>query len=173
MHCKFRGQFPPTGFTLIEILVTIVVIGIAAVAVMGVFTSTVSNSAAPLIQQQAISIAEAYIEEIQLKQFCHDAPPPMTAPTQPPPGCPSETGGAEAGETRDTYNDVQDYSDASVDGVVRDQNGTAIAGLGDYSVTVDVTTAALDSIADALRIDVSVNHPAIEPIMLSTFRTNY
>ena len=176
MHSKQNIFRRKSGFTLIEILVTIVVIGIAAVAIMGVFSSTIRSSASPLIQQQAVAIAEAYLEEIQLKQFCHDAPPPLVAvPQVPLPSCPSESGGAEAGETRITFNDVQDYNDASVDGTVRDQNANAIAGLSDYSVSVSVTAAPLGVIAssDALRIDVQVDHPAIDPITVSSFRTNY
>ena len=85
------------GFTLLEVLVTIIVIGVAATALMGVFTSTVATSANPMIQQQAIAIAEAYQEEIQLKSF--------SDPTQ------IETGGDEAGESRANYDDVQDYDD--------------------------------------------------------------
>ncbi len=178
MCCNRQQVCSELGFTLLEVLVTIVVVGIAAAAILGVFTSTVSRSADPLIQQQAIAVAEAYLEEIQLKQFCHDSPPPMNAP--PPqilPTCPSETGSAEGAETRAVFNDVQDYNDPSVDGVPADQNGVAIAGLANYQVTVTVAAAELGSInqssGNALRIDVTVNHPAIDPITLSGFRTNY
>ena len=110
-----------------------------------------------------IEDAEAYMEEIQLKNF--------SDPTQ------VETGGDEAGEARANYDDVQDYDDPSVDGVVADQNGAPIAQLSDYSVTVDISNAALGSITqasgNALRIDISVNHPVIDPITLSGFRANY
>jgi MSHA pilin protein MshD len=167
-----------SGFTLLEVLITIIVIGISATAIMGVFISTVKSSADPLIQQQAIAIAEAYMEEIQLKQFCNDPAPPMLAP--PPkvvPVCPTETGGREGTETRSTFNDVQDYSDPSVDGIIRNQNGSPINGLSNYSVTVSIGVAELGSITsasgNALRIDISVDHPAIDPITLSSFRTNY
>lgn len=167
-----------SAFTLLEVLITIIVIGIAATAIMGVFISTVKSSADPLIQHQAIAIAEAYMEEIQLKQFCNDpAPPMLNPPPKAVPACPTETGGIEGTETRATFNDVQDYDDPSVDGVVRDQNGTAIGALSQYSVNVNITAAALGSITlasgDALRIDISVGHPAINPISLSSFRTNY
>jgi len=166
------------AFTLLEVLITVMVIGIAASAIIGVFISTVKTSADPLIQQQAIAIAEAYMEEIQLKQFCEDAAPPMlNPPPKAAPGCASESGGKEGAETRSTFNDVQDYDDPSVDGAVRDQNGAVIAGLSAYSVIVEVSAAALGSItqasANAMRIDVTVNHPAIDPITLSGFRTNY
>ncbi len=152
-----------SGFTLIEILVTIVVLGIAATSIMSVFISTVKTSADPLIQQQAVSIAEAYMEEIQSQHFAD----PVAV----------ETGGAEAGETRATYNDVQDYAGLSDTGA-KNQNNVAIAGLTDYDVAVSVTAQTLSgstSIAavNSRRIDVTVSHPAIDPILLSGFRTNH
>lgn len=176
MRNKYLNSSLISGFTLIEVLVTIVVVGIAASAIISVFISTVRSSADPLIQQQAIAIAEAYMEEIQLKQFCQDAAPPMTTPPpKAPPGCASETGVSE-GESRATYNDVQDYN-SLIDSEVRDQDGVAIAELAAYSVTVVVSAAALGSItqlsANAMRIDITVDHAAIEPITLSGFRTNY
>jgi len=152
-----------SGFTLIEILVTIVVLGIAATSIMSVFMSTVQTSADPLIQQQAVSIAEAYMEEIQSQHFAD----PVAV----------ETGGAEAGEIRATYNDVQDYAGLSDTGA-KNQNNVAIAGLADYDVDVAVTAQTLSgstaiAAVDSRRIDITVSHPAIDPILLSGFRTNH
>ena len=160
---RFYRAFYPSGFTLLEILVTIVVLGIAASAIMGVYISTIRTSADPMIQQQAVAIAEAYLEEIQLKAFAD--------PTQ------AETGGSEAGETRSTYDDVQDY-DGLNDVGARDQNNNAIAALAAFDVQVDVTGRALTgtntvTAANSLRIDVTVDHAVIDPIVLSGFRTNY
>ena len=148
-----------SGFTLIEIIVTIVVLAIASTAILSVFTSTVRTSANPMIQQQAISVAEAYMEEILLKNFRD----PQVA----------ETGGMETGESRIDYDDVQDYNDLP-DTVVRDQNNIAIAALNGYTVTVTVVGTALNGInaANSMRIDVSVNHPAIDAINLSGYRTS-
>ena len=150
------------GFTLIEIIVTIVVVGIAATALLSVFTNMIRGSADPVIQQQATTIAEAYLEEISLRAF--------SDPTQ------VETGGAEGGETRATYDDVQDYSDIPAASAPEDQFGVAIPSLSDYRVTVTITDPALGSIpagGDALLIEVEVDHDAIAPITLSRFRTNY
>ena len=121
-----------SGFTLLEIIVTLIVVGIAATALMSVFSSTVRTSADPMIQQQAVSIAEAYMEEISLMAF------------EDPQG--GETGGAEAGESRGTYDDVQDY-DGLVNNGARDQNDTAIPALGAYTITVGVAGGVLNGIA--------------------------
>ena len=152
------------GFTLIEVITTIVVLAIAATALLSVYTSTVRGSADPMIQQQAVSIAEAYMEEILLKAFSE--PDPLVA----------ETGGAELDETtRSTFDDVQDYNDPLITGAVSDQNGNAIGTLSAYSITVTVAGDSLNGMpaVDSLRIDISVDHPAIDPILLSGYRTNY
>ncbi len=148
------------GFTLIEIIVTIVVIGIAAVALLSVFTNLVRGSADPVIQQQATTIAEAYMEEIMLRAFEDPQVP--------------ETGGAEPGESRSIYNDVQDYNSLGTT-EVRDQNDNPIAALVDYDVTVTVTSDSLNTVplGAAMRIDISVSHAAIGNILLTGYRTRY
>lgn len=146
-----------SAFTLVEIIVTIIVIGVAATALLSVFTNMIRGSADPVIQQQATTIAEAYLEEIMLRAYDD----PQVA----------ETGGAEAGETRPTYDDVQDYNSLGT-AQVRDQNNNPIAALSDYQVTVSVNGALLNTV-NAMQIDVSVTHPAIGAINLSAFRTDY
>ena len=146
-----------SAFTLIEIIVTILVIGISATALLSVFSNMIRGSADPVIQQQATTIAEAYLEEIMLRSFAD----PQVA----------ETGVAEPGETRPNYDDVQDYNSLGTT-QVRDQNNNPIAALSDYQVTVTVNGAVLNTVA-AMQIDVSVSHPATGAILLSAFRTDY
>jgi len=169
--CSSQQRVKAHGFTLIEIIVTIVVLSIAGSALMSVFTSTIRTSADPMIQQQAIAIAEAYMEEILLKDFSDpDAKEQGSLIT--------ETNGSEAGETRVNFDDVQDYNSLP-DTVVRDQNNNVINQLSGYSVTVRVVGDALgkapDKILaeDSMRIDISVSHPAISPIVITGYRTNY
>ncbi len=144
-----------SGFTLIEVLITIVVVGIAATAIMSVFVSTAKTSADPIIEQQAVSIAEAYLEEIQGKNFAD--------PT-----------GDETGESRSSFDDVDDY-DGLTDVGARDQNNSVITGLEAYTVSVAVVNSTLSGIpaADAKRIDVTVNHAVSGSILLSGFRVNH
>lgn len=155
--CRSRCQ---AAFTLIEIIVTLVVVGIAAVALLGVFTSNVRGSADPVIQQQAITIAEAYMEEIMLRAY--------DDPTDPEQG----SSGTEAGETsRDLFDDVQDYNHLGTT-EVRNQNDVAIAPLSAYAVTVSVIGATLNSVP-AMLIDIRVDHPAISQVRLNAYRTDY
>lgn len=144
-----------TGFTLIEVLITIVVIGIAATAIMSVFIGTVKTSVDPIIQQQAISISAAYMEEIQAQSFAD--------PT-----------GVDAGEVRATFDDVDDYN-GLIDIGAKDQNNSPITGLEGYTVSVSVSNQAFNGISatNAKRIDVTVSHSAIDDILLSGFRVNH
>ena len=148
-----------SAFTLVEIIVTIVVVSIASVALMS-FANVVRSSADPVIQQQATTIAEAYLEEILGRSF------------DDPQG--GETGNDEGEAGRSDYDDVKDYRSLAA-GPAADQFGNPVAALAAYTVTVNISNTALDSIAaaDALRIDVSVSHPAISNILLSGFRTRY
>ena len=150
-----------TGGTLIELVIAIVIISIAVSTILMALSTSVAQSADPMIRHQAVAIAEAYLEEISLMDFAD------------PQG--GETGGAEAGETRPVYDDVQDYNSLP-DSVVRDQNGIAIGALSAYSITVVVAGNILNGIvaADSMRIDIAVNHAAIgNNVLLSGYRVNY
>lgn len=151
-------MYRQSAFTLIEIIVTILVLAVASAALPAIYSNMVRGSADPVIQQQAITVAEAYMEEILRKSY----EDPFVV----------ETGGAEAGETRASYNDVQDYSALPANQNVRDQNNNPIAALAGYSVTVGVQAAVLSGVP-ALRVDVTVTHPVTGSISLSAFRTQY
>ncbi len=153
-----------SAFTLVEIIVTIVVLAIASTALLSVFSSMVRGSADPVIQQQAITVAEAYMEEILRKAYKDPRDPVVL-----------ETGSAEAGETRASFNDVQDYNALPANQDVRDQNDSPIAALAAYSVTVNVDNdpALQLSGVPAIRIDVTVTHPVTGAILLTAFRTQY
>jgi MSHA pilin protein MshD len=142
------------GVTLIELIVAMVVISIALTGVLLVINYTTLHSADPVLRHQAIAIAEAYMEEISLKNFNPD--------------------GVEAGG-RAFFDDVNDYNNR-VDNGAADQNGNAIVGLGNYTVSVIVVQQPYGPVGLAvpgLRIDVTVVDPAGESLTLTGFRTNY
>ena len=117
------------GATLIEMVVSIVIISVSLTAVMMVIVQVGRSSADPMVRTQATAIAQAYMDEI-LVQALND-----------PEG--GESGGAEAGETRATYDDVSDYHGLADTGGARDQMGVAIAGLEGYNVNVAVTASVI------------------------------
>jgi MSHA pilin protein MshD len=59
----------PTGFTLIEMIITIVVISVGLSGVLLAFQVVVKSSADPLVTKQLMSIAEAQMEGVMLKEF--------------------------------------------------------------------------------------------------------
>jgi len=59
----------PGGFTLIEMIITIVVISVGLTGVLLTFQVVVKSSADPLIAKQLISIAEARMEGAMVKEF--------------------------------------------------------------------------------------------------------
>lgn len=142
------------GVTLIELLVSIVIVSIAASGVLGVLSMTTAGSADPMIRHQAAAIAEAYLEEILLK--------PVTDPD-----------GIDGEAARADYDDLDDY-DGLADIGARDQFGTPIGTLSNYNVAVAVSpSAGLPAIppADALRVDIVVTHGVDISFALSGYRT--
>jgi MSHA pilin protein MshD len=146
-----RGE---RGATLIELIISIVVIAIAASAVLGVLSSTVGRSADAMVMSQAVAIAEAYLEEITLKSF-------------------DDPDGVDGEAARPDFDDVNDYH-GLVDNGARDQFGTPLAPLAQYTVTVTVApTAALTGVPGAAveRIDVQVTYSGNGAVALTGYKT--
>lgn len=143
-----------TGATLVELLLSIVIVAIAASAVLGVLSTTNASSADPMLRHQAASIAEAYLEEILLKSF-------------------DDPDGVDGEAARVDFDDVDDY-DGLLDAGARDQFGNPIAALSDYSVSVSVSaSAALPGVpaADVLRVDINVAWQSQIDFIVSSYRT--
>lgn len=138
------------GVTLVELVLSMVIISISLVGVLTVMNFTVSHSADPVVQHQAVAIAESYLEEILLQNY---------------------SGGASSG--RANYDDVDDYKDLTDSGA-HDQQGNAIPGLSQYavSVTVSAPTTLPDGVS-AKQITVSVSGPGVSSLSLVGYRANY
>jgi len=148
---RFYGE---RGATMIELIISIVVIAIAASAVLGVLYRSAGRSADAMILAQAVSVAEAYLEEISLKPF-------------------ADPDGVDGEAARTDFDDVDDY-DGLVDNGARDQFGAAPSALARYTVAVTVaSSAALTGVpgADAERIDVRVTYPPNVTVALSGYKT--
>lgn len=163
------------GVTLIELVVTIVVISIGATGILLVLDRNTRESGRPVVEHQAIAIAEAYLEEILAKAFCD--PDNAECQTGFAPGtpqclvCPASEG------ARGSYDNVCDYNGLP-DTTVRNQDGVPIAGLEAYTVQVQVGTGGnLNGLSGAscevLDVTVNVNGPFGVAVTLGGFRTNY
>ena len=155
MQIKYYSK----GVTLIELVISIVILSVAVVGVLSALGTIVGRSADPMIREQSIAIAEAYLEEIRLTQFAAVG------------SCPSIPGSGG----RINYSHICHYNGLSDSGIV-DQNGNPVSGLDNYNVTVAVNNSAnLNGLASSmvLRIDVNVTGPTNEIFSLSGYRTNY
>ncbi|WP_312467343.1 prepilin-type N-terminal cleavage/methylation domain-containing protein [Stutzerimonas nitrititolerans] len=73
------------GLTLVELVITIVIIGIAAAALFSAMASIAGRSADPMLRQQSLYIAEAYLETLLVVDL-DDNPPLIPADHDQPRG---------------------------------------------------------------------------------------
>lgn len=171
------------GVTLIELIAFIVIVGIAIGGVLNILTRAVRTSANPMVQKQALAIAEALLEEVELQPFTYCDPDDANAAVATSSaGCATlpENSGPEAGETRysaaTAFDNVNDYSGFAMNAGILDITGTALGGLGSYSAAVTVANdASLGGIAgtEALRVTVTVTGPGNTSVVLDGYRTRF
>lgn len=143
------------GFTLIEMILAIVIIGVGLAGVMMAFSQGVKNSADPVIRKQLLAVAEEMLEEVALKPFAPTATTKMAC-------------------VRSNYDDVFDYNGYATNSKVCDIDGTTITALNGLSVSVAVVNAAFNGIAaaDAAEITVTVSKTS-DSVTLKGWRTNH
>ncbi len=173
------------GFTLIELVLAIVIIGIGVASFAQMMNTSGKNSIDPMVRQQAHAIARSYLEEINLRSFCD---PDLNCATV----CNISAGSvcidcsSSAGESRATFDDVCDYNGLDNSSGAEDQTGSGtISGLEKYNILVTVddgsdgTAAVLSTLSSAnrevVRVDVNVTHDDLAAIdvTLTGYRTNY
>lgn len=143
------------GFTLVEMVMAIAIISVGIGGVMLVFVVALSRSADPQRQQQAVAIAEGYLDEILSRRY--DDPDGVTT--------------VEA--TRALYDDIGDYAGLT-DTQPLDQDGNALPGLETYRVEVRVQPAGAfgpsGQTVTARRIDVRVVSPPLVDMTISAYK---
>jgi len=142
------------GFTLIELIIFIVVVGAGLAGILSVMNTTVKSSADPMVRKQAMAIAESLLEEVLLKEYADPA-------------------GGYSGSDRSQFDDVDDYDGYTTTGGIVDMVGVTVPGLSDYNiadVAVDISTDLTG--VSAKKVIVSVTGRGVE-ISLSGYRANY
>jgi MSHA pilin protein MshD len=112
--CIKRLPARQTGLTLIELIMFMLIVGIAASAMLAAVTTIASRSPDPLLRKQAMLRAESLLEEVSLAHFTYCHPDDANAETATSAaGCASlpETVGPRAGDSRPYYN-INDYVSA-------------------------------------------------------------
>lgn len=138
------------GVSLIELIVFIIVVGIASGALFKVYNYSVSRNADPIIQVRALELAQTRLDEVLALKY--DA----NTPTGGIPAC-GTTGAAACDNTPDAnMNDVDDFNNIS---------DTPYTG---YTRTVTVATAN-----NLKLITVTVTAPKSYSIRLAAYRANF
>jgi MSHA pilin protein MshD len=189
--CTRKSGSLQGGATLIELVVFIVIVGVAATGLLVALGVTARTSADPLIHKQALAIAEAFIQEVQLMPFSYcdpDDPNAATALNQA--SCASTmeitttgTIGPETGEDRygatasfDNVNDYHNYDSAGdTPAGIKNIAQAGIAGLEAYRVRITVSEQALGVVpaSESLLITVTVTGPTNTTLVLDGYRTRY
>lgn len=173
------------GFSLIEVVVFIVVLGIGLAAVVTLYTQLTRASVDPLVRAQALALASSMLEEIELQPFTYcdpDDPAVYTATSTADCSVP-ETLGPQPGETRyavPRFDNVGDYAGFSMSGSgIRDMSGAPVAGLSGYSVSVSESNLAPGELpamlsgTDGIRITVTAAGPGGVTVSLQGYRLRY
>ncbi|HJV01130.1 MAG TPA: prepilin-type N-terminal cleavage/methylation domain-containing protein [Burkholderiaceae bacterium] len=180
------------GFSLIELVVFMVIMGVAAVTVLQLLNMSTKASAEPARRKQALLLAEALMEEVQQARFTFCDPSDINAATATsaavgasgdPTKCATtvEAFGPENGESR-PYNNVNDYVTASgtpqesflSGGQLVDAAGTAMGGAGTpltgFKATVAMEPATLGPAGMAVTGDAT---PANMEVLHITINVDY
>ncbi len=168
------------GFTLIEVIVTIVVMAVALLAVANGLQLSTRYSADTLWQTQSVELMHAYMEEIQTRRYDE-----LTPNGGIPPCAPCTVSGAlgsEAGEVRsggvNSFNDVDDYHGLD-EQPPRDAQGVARADYPGYRVQVAVTYSATDfgcglpASQNGKQITLTITPPGQKALLFSAYRCNF
>ncbi len=129
------------GFTLLEIVVTIVLLSVAILVIIGLVAQIGGRSAAPVLQTQALYIAEGYLDEAMLKAYAD--------PDGVNEGCPAN---------RALWDDVGDFACLNIEALPTDPAGNSLPGLSRYRVRATVGAPAIVGGATTRRIEIQVTH---------------
>lgn len=168
------------GVSLIELVLFIVIVGVATSAILGVMNLATSHSADPQLRKQALAVAEGMLEEITLARITYCDPTDPSAETaNSSAGCAIPEGmGQEAGGVDRPYDNVSDYGSASGAAVkyttdAADSPFSATGGA--LTALVTVTAASLNGLpaGEVLHIEVRVPYGDKQEIVLDGYRTRY
>ena len=186
------------GISLIELIMFIMIVSVALAGILLVMNVTTKSSADPLVHKQALAIAEAMLEEIELmpSTYCDPDDPTAATASRPTAGTgactlkvesigPEAAFGTQASnESRygpSYFDNVNDYDGFTMlSGALRDITGTAVGPAG-YGVRVAVTPSGMPAVGgsaaiastEALLVTVTVTGPDNLPVVLEGIRTRY
>jgi MSHA pilin protein MshD len=167
------------GFTLIEIIVSIVAIAILMTLVISIFAPQVVRGTDPLFSMRAAELGQSYLEEMLGKRFAENSPfgNAQRCGDSVGPGACTPSLGTDVGETAShtTFDDFDDYN-GFTDSPPTDQSGSVRSNYTGFSVTATVTNAGTEvglNNLDAKRVDIIVTDPRGSQYKFSAYKTNF
>ena len=136
------------GFTLIELIIFIVIVGVGLSGILLVINTVVKSSADPMVQKQALALADGIIEEIMLKAYSHNI-------------------NVTSGNDRATYDNVDDYN-----GLTHTSFSEWPPELSIYTVVIVVAPPLIMSGVAMKKISVTVSRQG-ESTNMTAYRANY
>ncbi|QCP09719.1 hypothetical protein FCL38_04250 [Pseudoduganella umbonata] len=175
-----RAMHRQRGLTIIELVMFIVIVGIAVVGVLTVISQNTRGSADPIRQKQAMAIAESLLDEIRAARFtwCDITDPNFLTAASAADCTLAEGPGQEAGGGLRPFDNVNDYAGPNwaARTYANDVVGTQFpAG---YTATVTITPTAIGPAAAtvpaaaSLRIQVTVAYGG-DAVTLESYRIRY
>jgi MSHA pilin protein MshD len=163
-----------SGLTIVEVVVTIVVLGLALVTISSMVGLGVSQSANIETETRAVALGYSYLEEIMGRRYDERTPRSGSPPCYGLSGsgrCTAEASfGPDGGETRERFDDVDDFH-GLVEGVgestpLEDAEGNTRTGYDNFRVEVTVRYGGDDAVlglseTDAKFITVNVRNTVL------------
>ncbi|TSA50753.1 MAG: type II secretion system protein [Nitrosomonadales bacterium] len=171
------------GISLVELIAFIVIVGVALGGIAWALNFNAQHTVDPVIRKQALAVAEAMLEEVEMMPFTYcDPTDALVSTATSAASCSLAEGmGPEPGESRgvgvtSVFNNVNDYNGFAVSPFTLLSMATAVPNLGVYSATVQVSAVNLGSITqasgDALLIRVQAG-TQLTSVTLEGYRTRY
>jgi MSHA pilin protein MshD len=168
--CRSGRRAP--GFTLIELVVGMLVTGIAIVMMSSMLFPQADRAAQTLHRVRSAELAHSLLNEIWGKRFDEN-----TNPNGGVPACDSPSGlacsatlGPESGEGRQDFDDVDDYHGLNGASLMLNSSQTYAAAYPNYGLQVTVTQGA---VAGTKLVAIAVTSPSGEVITYHALRSNY
>lgn len=163
------------GVTLVELVITIVIVSIAMVASLRSFSVISGKSSDSLIQSRTLDLAQIYVDEIMAKNFDEGTGVG---------GIPAYSGTCritDDGEVRADYDDVDDYNGIDeVPSFIDENASTPVAQrlstiYANYLVKVTVTCDSTVGVnaEGAKRVDIRVTDPTGKQSRFSAYKGNF
>lgn len=179
-----RAQFRSSqqGFTLVELIIGLVVLGLAVVMLAMLFFPQAQRSAEPILQTRAAGLGQALMLEIMSKSFDQHSDRTGGLLRCGETDCTEPTAlGPDSGETRALFNDVDDYRGLnSSDAPLSDALGQAIDHRYpnfNYAIDVCYYDVAIKECSPVITpyklITITITTPLGQDIGFSAVRGNY